>query len=55
MIITIARESGSGGHEVGKKLAEHYHLPLYDKEILVERRKKKGFWMKWNHFFLKNQ
>lgn len=51
MIITIARESGSGGHEVGKKLAEHYHLPLYDKEILVEKAKEKGILDEMESFF----
>lgn len=34
LIITVGREFGSGGHEIAKKLAEHYQLPLYDNNIL---------------------
>ncbi len=33
-IITIGREFGSGGHEIGMKLAEMLGIPFYDKEIL---------------------
>lgn len=44
MIITIGREYGSGGHEIGKRLAEHYGIPFYDKEALVKIAKEKGFY-----------
>lgn len=33
-VITISRQFGSGGHEIGKKLAEHFNIPFYDKDIL---------------------
>ncbi len=33
-VITIGREYGSGGREVGVKLAERLGLPFYDKELL---------------------
>ena len=33
-IITIGRQYGSGGKEIGKKLAEYYNIPFYDKELL---------------------
>ena len=33
-VISIGRECGSGGHEIGEKLAEHYGIKLYDKNIL---------------------
>ncbi len=33
-IITIGRQCGSGGHEVGKKLAAKLGVPFYDKELL---------------------
>ena len=33
-IITISREFGSGGRELGKRLAEALDVPFYDKEIL---------------------
>lgn len=33
-VITIGRQFGSGGREVGQKLAEYYGIPFYDKELL---------------------
>ena len=36
MIICIGREFGSGGHEIGAKLAERLGMRFYDQE-LVER------------------
>ena len=36
MIITIGREFGSGGREVGKRLADALNLKYYDKEIITE-------------------
>ena len=34
-IITIGRQFGSGGHEVGNRLAERLDIPLYDPLISV--------------------
>lgn len=34
LVITIGRQCGSGGHEVGEKLAERLGIKLYDKEII---------------------
>lgn len=34
MIICIGREFGSGGHEIGKELAEHIRIPFYDRELV---------------------
>ena len=36
MIITIARQCGSGGHEIGKELASRLGLELYDRKKLEE-------------------
>ncbi|MBR2491621.1 MAG: cytidylate kinase-like family protein [Ruminiclostridium sp.] len=36
LIISIGRESGSGGHEIAEKLAQRFDLPLYDKNLLTE-------------------
>ena len=36
VIIALGREFGSGGHIVAQKLAEHYNIPLYHKELLSE-------------------
>lgn len=42
-IITISREFGSGGREVGRKLAEKLGVPFYDREIITETAYKTGF------------
>lgn len=34
VIITIGRQFGSGGHEIGRKLAKELGIKLYDKELL---------------------
>lgn len=34
VIITISRTFGSGGHDIGKKLAEKLGIPFYDKNLL---------------------
>jgi cytidylate kinase len=41
-IITIGREFGSGGREIGKKIAEKYGIAFYDKELLSEAAKHSG-------------
>ena len=41
-IITIGREYGSGGREVGKILAQKLNVPFYDKEILTLAAKNSG-------------
>ena len=35
LVITIAREYGSGGRLIGKRLAELLGVPFYDKEIIA--------------------
>lgn len=35
-VITIGREFGSGGREVGKRLAELLQIPYYDNEIVTQ-------------------
>ncbi len=41
-IITIGREYGSGGREIGKKAAELLGIPYYDKEIIAVAAKESG-------------
>ena len=36
LIISIGREFGSGGHLIAEMVAEHFHLPLYDYNLLQE-------------------
>lgn len=40
MIITISRQFGSGGREVGKRLSDELGLDYYDREIITEIAKK---------------
>ena len=42
-IITIGRQFGSGGREIGEKLAEHFGIKCYDKELLSRAAKESGF------------
>ncbi len=41
-IITIGREFGSGGHQIGSELSKKLNIPLYDKEILEHAAKESG-------------
>ena len=34
IVITIGREYGSGGHEVGKRLAERLGIKFFDEELI---------------------
>ena len=38
-IIVIGREFGSGGHELGQRLAEELGIPFYDKELVAQASK----------------
>lgn len=42
-IITIGRQFGSGGHEIGEKLAKHYGIKYFDRELLARAAKESGF------------
>ena len=42
-IITIARQTGSGGHEIAERLAERLNIPLHDKNLVEEAVKELGF------------
>ncbi len=42
-VITITRQYGSGGREIGKKLSERYGIPFYDNEIIARAAKDTGF------------
>ncbi|MGM9653637.1 MAG: AAA family ATPase [Eubacteriales bacterium] len=41
-IITIARQFGSGGHEVGRKLAEMLGVKCYDRDLITLAAQKSG-------------
>lgn len=41
-IITIGRQLGSGGRDIGRKLAEELGIKFYDKELIAEAAKESG-------------
>ena len=42
-VITIGRQFGSAGREVGEKVAKYFDIPYYDKELLSRAAKESGF------------
>ncbi len=42
-VITINRQYGSGGRDIGRKLAESYGVPFYDNELISRAAKESGF------------
>ncbi|MBQ6623718.1 MAG: cytidylate kinase-like family protein [Mogibacterium sp.] len=43
LIITIDREYGSGGHEVGRRLAEQLGIKFYDEELIAQAASGTGY------------
>ena len=43
LIVTIDREFGSGGHEVGRRLAERFGIKLYDEELISRAAANTGY------------
>ena len=41
-VITIGRQFGSGGKEIGIRVAKELGIPFYDKELLREAARKSG-------------
>lgn len=41
-VVVIGRQFGSGGHEIGARLAQMLGVPLYDKEILAHIAQEQG-------------
>lgn len=42
-IITLTRQYGSGGREIGQKLAEKFGIKFYDNELIARAAKESGF------------
>ncbi|PWM71816.1 MAG: cytidylate kinase [Bacillota bacterium] len=42
LVITVGRQYGSGGREIGEKLAAHYGIGYYDKQLLAIAAKESG-------------
>ena len=43
IIISIGRQYGSGGREIGKRLAKEFNIDFYDKELITLAAKESGF------------
>ncbi|MDY6106307.1 MAG: cytidylate kinase-like family protein [Candidatus Limisoma sp.] len=41
-VITVGRQFGSGGHDIGRRLAERLGISFYDKELLLEAARQSG-------------
>lgn len=42
-VITISRQFGSGGREIGKRIAEALNIPYYDNELIQKSAEKSGY------------
>lgn len=51
MIITIGRECGCMGDEIGKKLSEKFGIPCYTKKELIREAKEKKIYDKYPMYF----
>ncbi len=51
IVITIARQFGSGGHEIGRRLAKKLDIPLYDKELITHAAEESGLSEEILHYF----
>jgi cytidylate kinase len=51
LIITIGREYGAGGLEVGRRLSEKLSIPFFDKELLTKAAKTSGIAEEFFHSY----
>ena len=51
MIITVARQCGCEGDQIGKALAEKYGIPYYDKAAIKDMAKQKRLYEKYPGFY----
>ena len=51
MIITIGRQCGCNGDYIGRKIAEKYNIPFYDKKEILNMAKKSGLVEKYPDFY----
>lgn len=43
IVITVGRETGSGGRLIGEALANRLNIPCYDKKLIIETARRSGF------------
>ena len=51
MVITIGRECGCSGDEIGEKLSEKLGIPFYSKKKIIKYAKEKGVYDKYPLYF----
>ena len=51
IVITIARQFGSGGHEIGRRLSKRLNIPMYDKELITHAAEESGLSEEVLHYF----
>ena len=54
-VITIGRQFGSGGKEIGEKLAKELGIRCYDKELLAVAARRADFARNYLRIMMKNQ
>jgi cytidylate kinase len=52
IVITVAREYGSGGHEIGKALAKALGIPCYDSDLIRKVAQESGY---TEHYIAQNE
>lgn len=55
LIITIAREYGSGGRLIGQRLAEELQIGCYNKELITLTTQESGFSAGYYNYFTQNK
>lgn len=53
-IITVGREFGSGGREIGRRIAEELQIAYYDQEIITEIAKRTALCWQTDNYSNKN-
>ena len=48
-VINLGRQLGSGGKEIGEKLAKEFGIAFYDKELINDRYKAKDICCEYNN------
>lgn len=53
IVITISREYGSGGHDIGERIARELKIPFYDRDYVAEKARQEPYLSESNCEWLK--
>lgn len=53
IVITISREYGSGGHDIGERIARELQIPFYDRDYVAENARQEPYLSESNCEWLK--